>query len=206
MSNQRKFIAKVVELLPELSSDQMQEFIDNLGKIKSILRQFEPTLQQFMEGQEKMELLQLHPTWDFMILRSKTYAEVGIAVSNHNEFSGRGWRLVFKRAGDKKLFTSPCCCCSWSDQLKPFNENEQTQLIGANLIERVCKKNGITTLLIHSWKNHLDLSEINCLDPHQDSWESTIDIEHFKKEFATVFDILTAGKETSLSSFLEKKG
>lgn len=154
------------------------------------------TLRDFLESAspikakevEGIKLIELYPDWDFMILQSEEYPEIGIAVSNKDEGVGTGFRLVFKTGEGVHRFIAPCACCSWASQLKTVSDEKLRSKFGAELIQGACLSNGIKTVLLHCWKNSKDLEasvseNLHYVDPYIiREWE-IIDVRRFWESF-----------------------
>jgi hypothetical protein len=225
MSNQRKFIASLIENLPEeLSVARMQEFIESPKKITDILKQFEYPLEWFIESQEGMKLLTVHPKWDFRILVSEKLPKFGIAVSKESRLLGSGWKLSFKRNGERKKFVAPCCCCCWEHQISNSQEEYQqkrgdVEKRAVDLTKKTCDENGINVLVIHCWFNHIASFFPNdtlgksffLIDPYiGNNWkEAPVNVEKVIEIFGDLLEVICQDKKDgrekpfSLSSFFK---
>ncbi len=176
----------------------------------------EPRLRQFVRGQSvfrRMRLIELHPVWDFMILQSSDYPEVGIAVSDLSGSCGSGWALHFwNDQGTQEAFTAPCGCCDFSGQLGGGKDKRsQCDKVATGLIDDVCVANSIKFLLFHCWKdvswpwmdgsirswknaveNRLSAGSIQCIDPYNnDKRMKLLDLPRFQNAFGGLFEVYT---------------
>ena len=106
------FIAAVAQNLPELSASEMQYLIGKPGALQARLENLTPSLRELVKRGTvtcpDIEFIEVSPEWDFLIMRSTVYPNVGIAVSDHTGRCGLGLRLVVRNldAGDpvRELF------------------------------------------------------------------------------------------------------
>lgn len=196
-----KFIAMIAETLPELSGRAMQSLIEHPGKLAHLLLSLVPLLSEFVKGQKvfgKMELLKLLPDWDFMILRSADYPEVGIAVSERSDSCGHGWNLVFRNdKGEEETFRAPCGCCNFSGKL----DDRESR---AKIIRDACKSSGIKFLVFHCWKSVYRESStedaIQWIEPNdEDSTLRFLDLPRFQNAFHGLLRVGSLYSEESMS-------
>ena len=195
------FVAALAQNIPALSGGWAQFLMENPEELKSRLAHLQPTLRYFM-GRTKMsciELIELDPQWDFLIMRSTTYPEVGVAVSNRSGSLGRGLRLALLWEKGYEQFTAPCGCCNWSG-------SRDEEKAARRQLREVCAANGITILLFHCWSNAMeqDVDGLRLLDPYGDQLEQ-IDKERFLRGFDRMWHMDVKGSMLSIGTLFEKK-
>ncbi|MEI6587966.1 MAG: hypothetical protein WCO05_03400 [Candidatus Moraniibacteriota bacterium] len=201
-------IATIIGNLSEVSSNIVEWIKENPQEITKAFWAAEPTLERFMEIERsnKVKLIKLHPDWDFAILQSEDYPEVGIAVSNHDGKCGCGFRLLLKAGGGfEQNFTAPCGCCDWYSQLKTVCSDEDVAEFGSKLVSCACKKEGIDFLLLHGWgdnpyRNKKVISMwASFVDPYRKNELEKINTEKLSQAFQELVSVREVNPERVIS-------
>lgn len=212
-----QLVSVLIQNLPELSVYAMQRLIENPSLVRELLEEFlRPKLTDpGLTLPKGMKLIRLHPAWDFMILTSDDYPEVGVAMSNVSGSLGKGWKLqvYIPKARDFEDFVAPCGCCDWTKQLRPFAAPRQEMVMAMGIIREFCYGHGIKTLMMHCQHNIFDGSwddrdspkkedvRVNIIDPY---WAKVdfVDYKKFHEVFGSmlrVFDVDNDKVKTSKS-------
>jgi len=203
-----------VQNLPELSKKQAEWLVNPANKAKLIFDLSKPVLSGVLPHlSKKIQLIALHSAWDFVILQSKDYPEIGIAASELSESLGHGLKLVFQLKGGRirERFVCPCGCCGWNYQLEIFGE------FPFDLIHNTCKANGIKILVIHcadnlrqSYRSNEE-SGLKFLEPYLDGkdWhiaaeQGMLDISRFCEAFSEIM-VETGDKTFSFGELIANK-
>jgi hypothetical protein len=185
---------------PELSSGQMQYFIEKPGELRNRLAVLFPTFRELvgrMNGVE-VEFFRLHPVWDFIIMRSSLYPELGIAVSDHSEICGNGIPLAVWDGGEYENFFAPNIRShKWASQLAVCRLNREKEfetdilksctIDGLEMIRKRCGAEGIKLLVMRGfdwYQGNGGLKFIDLFDPGQ---VEDLDEQKFKRAFEWLY-------------------
>lgn len=188
------FIAAVVQKIPDLSSGEMQYLIEHPAELTRRVSGIRSSLREFLrrDNESEFELIELHPQWDFLVLKSRKYPEMGIAVSDHSGSLGTGYTFIFPSKSGNEVYQAPCCCCNWYSQLgdgdpgKPYDGLKEACDLVYNLFDQGIVKN----LLLCEWR------QMMCTRPDSryekgfvGFWKEDLakfDVERFKLAFGAL--------------------
>ena len=220
-----KLLAVLLENMPPLSAGEMQFLIDtkNRDEVKRRLAFLNPTLRNIVArgySQFEGEFIELHPGWDFLIMRSTKYPEVGIAVSDRNATCGLGLRLAV-RTGERQVerFTAPCMgYANWAAQLMPWYPdvagnkpvqpyNTPVDHEGIRRIREVCTTHGIDHLLLHGWHSMMkqDVNGLALVDPYDPAQMGMLDQHRFMRSYGQRFYEARGDECESLSRLFKRQ-
>jgi hypothetical protein len=186
------FLGVLAQNVPELSGDEMQYYIEKPTELKERLFSLRFSITDFVgrfcpEINVNLKFIGLVQGWDFLIMQSATYPEVGIAVANSSGSLGSGFCLSL----NGRKFVGPCGCCRWIQEVEPLEAER--------LIRKTCADNGIRYLLFKDWwqtrctheKKGLKqgVGGLYFVDPHEpwrmgEHWQiEMLNKEHFSKAF-----------------------
>ncbi len=174
------FLAALVGNLPRLAAEEMQYLIENPDELKRRLKTIEPGFRELGLLRRNIVFVELDPNWDFLILRSTEYPQVGIAVSDRNGAGGEGWKLVARNLTQRGFFTSPCGCCSqWHGQLETSAAME--------LVRTTCRRMEIQYLILHCWHNIPKVQNphggLTLIDPYRPVEMEILERDRFTQAF-----------------------
>jgi len=179
------FVAAVAQQIPKLlTGKEMQYLIENPEELADRLKILVPTLRQLTQWCDDVEFIELDPSWDFLIMRSKKYPEVGIAVSNHSGSCGKGLRLAIETEKRQGIFAGPCGCCYWY----PTPEGKD---VAVDTLRKACKTANITHLIFNCWHDAMTQEdELTLIDPYKEKQMKILDYQRF----ATAYGWLQVAK------------
>lgn len=192
------FLGVLAQNVPQLSGDEMQFYIENPTRLKGRLNTLHLTITDFINQffprlSGFLKFIPLHPAWDFLIMRSSDYPELGIAVSHRSGSLGSGFCLMLR--GNK--FINPCGCCSWIQGVEPA----EAEL----LIRKACADNGIRFLLFRDWVQPRctkdrkglgqDVGGLHFIDPLEPSQMAPIDKNRFLKAYGEFACLRSSAEE-----------
>lgn len=176
------FVAVLAQNIPDLSTGQMQFFIENPAELKRRLANLQPTMTEYLERigvAKQIDVIELIPGSDLRIMRKKEFPELGILVSNRHNTCGEGLKLALRgKNGKHELFRAPCGCCNWAGQFSGAREQEQKiRDIAIKAIRDACAEKGVKTLLFHCWASTMkqDVDGLHLVDPYQNEPMKEID-------------------------------
>ena len=186
------FVAALTQQIPELSSYEMKYLIEHPYEIMERTRFLHPSLREFLwrDGYEsRFELIELSPYWDFLIMRSEEYPELGIAVSDRSRLLGDGLRMMFFNGSGQEVFIAPSGDSDWCDQLCPlYPDRVGIEEKARSLIKEACDQRGITHLILHNWFDCMEQAPegsdfLTLVDPYSKDEMEGLD----KKRFLSAF-------------------
>lgn len=198
------FLGVLAQNIPQLSGDEMQHFIEHPASLQSCLEYLEnhnrilidEVIQEYFPNlYAQLNFIVPKVGWDFLIMQSEVYPEVGFSVSRRRRSLDQGFLLRF---GGFEFWT-PCACCShcWKDGW--IGEEKSPML----LITRACSLHNIKYLLLARWER-MDtramiqgnyrcrlsegekealFSEVKLIDPIQSAQMKVLNKERFQQAF-----------------------
>jgi len=174
------FLGVLAQNIPQLSAEEMQYFIEHPAELRCRLEYLQKSIfidevicKYFPRLYDQLNFISPKPGWDFLIMQSEVYPEVGLSVSRRSSALGSGLFLSFKEF----RFRGPCGCCPecWRDG--PIGDSIQ-------LITEACAQNGIKYLLLTCWVQNVPWDKkLILIDPMNPAEMRVLNKELFLQAF-----------------------
>lgn len=197
------FIQGIIENLPpSLLEEDMCDLLNNPQEFQRRLKVLLPSFRQTVR-KKGVKFLTMDDCWDFLILKSDSYPEVGIAVSNYSGSCGKGLDLVVNAERPNIIFTSPWGCNN--DWCWPLGDEEAVLLIGLT-----CQNNGVKFLILNKWReisHPFDKYGLALVEPFNQQEMLSIDKDRLVAAFSWLylFDTLRGGSRKGLEIIFEER-